>query len=64
MLAVLRSSGKILPALLALILFFVSTAADADMANGSYLFDFSNILPLWDISGLYSGDIGPFSLNF
>lgn len=47
----LRSPRKILPALLALILLFVSTAADADMANGSYLFDFSNILPLWDISG-------------
>jgi hypothetical protein len=60
----LRSPRKILPALLALILLLVSTAADADMANGSYLFEFSNILPLWDISGLYSGDIGPFSLNF
>src|SRR6266481_1711936 len=60
----LRFSRKILPALLALMLFFVSTAADADMANGSYLFDFGNILPLWDISGLYSGDIGPFSLKF
>src|SRR3984957_993639 len=63
-LAMLRSPRKILPALLALILLSVSTAAHADMANGSYLFDFSNILPLWDISGLYSGDIGPFSLNF
>src|SRR3984885_11470355 len=60
----LRSPRRILPGFLALILLFVSTAADADMANGSYLFDFSNILPLWDISGLYSGDIGPFSLNF
>ena len=60
----LRSSQRILPALLALILLLVSTAADADMANGSYLYDFSNILPLWDISGLYSGDIGPFSINF
>jgi len=60
----LRSPRRVLPAFLALILLFVSTAADADMANGSYLFDFSNILPLWDISGLYSGDIGPFSINF
>ena len=60
----LRSPRIILPAFLALILIFVSTAADADMANGSYLFDFSNILPLWDISGLYTGDIGPFSMNF
>ena len=60
----LRSPRIILPAFLALILLFVSTAADADMANGSYLFDFSNILSLWDISGIYSGDIGPFSINF
>ncbi len=46
-----------------LVLGLGSTAAYADMANGSYSFDFTGGIPLWDISGSYSGDIGPFSLN-
>ncbi|HEV2169451.1 MAG TPA: hypothetical protein VGR40_00810, partial [Candidatus Binatus sp.] len=41
-----------------------SGAAWADMANGSYSFDFSGIVALWDISGSYSGGIGPFSISF
>jgi len=59
-----KISTKNSSALLALILLFVSSAAEADMANGTYLFDFTKHPPSWDISGLYSGDIGPFSLNF
>jgi hypothetical protein len=39
-------------------------AAHADMANGSYSFDFTGIVPLWDISGSYSGDLGAFDLDF
>jgi len=30
--------------------------ARADMANGSYTTDFTGVVPLWDISGDYSGD--------
>jgi len=45
------------------VLVLASTAAYADMANGSYSFDFTGGIPLWDISGSYSGDIGPFSLD-
>ncbi len=39
-------------------------AARADMANGSYSFDFTGIVPLWDITGTYSGDLGDFDLDF
>jgi len=37
---------------------FTSHAAYAGMANGSYYNDFSGEVPVWDISGDYSGDIG------
>jgi hypothetical protein len=48
----------------AVVLVLGSGAAYADMANGSYSFDFSGVVSLWDISGTYSGGIGPFSINF
>jgi len=51
-------------ALVAVVLVLGSGAAYADMANGSYSFDFSDVVSLWDISGTYSGGIGPFSINF
>ncbi len=54
---------KIFTGLVAVILLFVSDAAHAEMANGSYLFDFSGIVALWDFSGFYSGGIGPFSIG-
>ncbi len=54
---------RIQAALVAVVLLLGSSAACADMANGSYSFDFSGIVPLWDISGTYSGSIGPFSIN-
>jgi len=47
----------------AIVLVLGSGAAYADMANGSYSFNFSGVVPLWDISGTYSGGIGPFSIN-
>jgi hypothetical protein len=47
----------------AIILVLGSGAAYADMGNGSYTFDFTNAVSLWDISGTYSGGIGAFSLN-
>ena len=55
---------RIHAAVVAVVLVLGSGAAYADMANGSYSFDFSNVVSLWDISGAYSGGIGPFSLNF
>ena len=45
----------------AVVLVLGSGAAYADMANGSYSFDFTGVVSLWDISGTYSGGIGPFS---
>src|ERR1700719_1617351 len=36
----------------------------ADQANGSYSFDFTGLVPLWDITGSYSGDLGVFALDF
>ena len=54
---------KIVTGLVAVILVFVSDAAHADLATGSYLFDFSGIVALWDFSGFYSGGIGPFSIG-
>jgi hypothetical protein len=50
-------------ALVAVMLVLGSGAAYADMANGSYSFDFNGVVSLWDISGTYSGGIGPFSIN-
>ena len=55
---------RIHAAFVAIVLLLVSGAAYADMGNGSYTFDFTNAVPLWDISGTYSGGIGAFSLNF
>jgi hypothetical protein len=55
---------RIQVAFVAVVLVLGSGAAYADMANGSYSFDFSGVVPLWDISGTYSGGIGPFSINF
>jgi hypothetical protein len=51
-------------AFVAVVLLLGSGAAFADMANGSYSFDFSGAVSLWDISGTYSGGIGHFSINF
>jgi len=50
-------------AFVAIVLVLGSGAAYADMGNGSYTFDFTNAVSLWDISGTYSGGIGNFSLN-
>jgi hypothetical protein len=55
---------RIHAALVAVILLLGSGAAYADMANGGYSFDFSDVVSLWDISGTYSGGIGDFSLEF
>ena len=55
---------RIIAAFVAVVLVLGSSAAYADMANGSYSFDFSGVVSLWDISGTYSGGIGPFSINF
>jgi len=55
---------KIVAALAAVILLVGSGAAHADQANGSYSFDFTGIVALWDISGSYSGDLGNFDLAF
>jgi len=52
---------RIHAALVAFVLVLGSGAAYADMANGSYSFDFSDVVSLWDISGTYSSGIGPFS---
>jgi hypothetical protein len=60
----MRIRSRIAAALLAVILALASDAAYADMANGSYTFDFSGIVSLWDISGNYSGGIGPFMIEF
>ena len=54
---------RIHAAFVAIVLVLGSGAAYAGMANGSYSFDFSNVVSLWDISGAYSGGIGPFSIN-
>ena len=51
-------------AVMAAVILLVGSRAAADMANGSYSFDFTGIVPLWDISGSYSGDLGVFALNF
>src|SRR5579872_5261602 len=59
-----RFVSKIQVAFVAVVLVLGSGVAYADMANGSYTFDFSNVVSLWDISGAYSGGIGPFSINF
>lgn len=59
---------RILAAFVAVVLVLGSGAAYADMANGSYSFDFTGVVSLWDISDIfskaYSGGIGPFSINF
>lgn len=55
---------RIHAAFVAVVLVLGSGVAYADMANGSYSFDFSGVVALWDISGTYSGGIGPFSINF
>jgi hypothetical protein len=60
---VFRFLLKVFPGIVAIILLFTSEAAHAEMANGSYLFDFSGIVALWDLSGFYSGGIGPFSIG-
>ena len=49
---------KLLAAVAGAVLIFTSRAAHADMADGSYYKDFSGVVPVWDISGDYSGDIG------
>jgi hypothetical protein len=54
---------RIQAAFVAVVLMLGSGVAYADMANGTYTFDFSNVVSLWDISGAYSGGIGPFSIN-
>ncbi len=54
---------RVQAAFVALVLMLGLSAAYADMANGSYSFDFSGVVSLWDISGAYSGGIGPFSIN-
>jgi hypothetical protein len=54
---------RIHAAFVAIALVLGSGVAYADMANGSYSFDFSGVVSLWDISGAYSGGIGPFSIN-
>jgi hypothetical protein len=59
-----RFALRTLAAFVAVVVVLGSRAASADMANGSYLFDFSGIVALWDISGTYSGGIGPFSIDF
>ncbi len=56
-----RFVSRILAAFAAVVLVLGSGAAYADMANGSYSFDFTSVVSLWDISGTYSGGIGPFS---
>ena len=55
---------RIQAALVAVVLMLGSSFACADMANGSYSFDFSGVVSLWDISGTYTGGIGGFSINF
>lgn len=60
----MRIRSTIVAALLAVILALSSDAAYAEIANGAYQFDFSGIVSLWDISGNYSGGIGPFTLDF
>jgi hypothetical protein len=60
---VFRFLLKIFTGLVAVVLVFASGAAHADMANGSYLVDFSGIVALRDFSGFYSGAIGPFSVG-
>jgi hypothetical protein len=59
-----RALSRILAGFLAIILALASGAAHAEIANGNYTFDFSGIVPLWDISGSYSGGIGTFAINF
>ncbi len=49
---------KALAAVVGAVLMFTTRAAYADMANGSYSSDFSGEVPVWDISGEYSGDAG------
>lgn len=55
---------KILAAVVASVLAMTWGAAHAEMANGTYSFDFSGIVPLWDISGSYLTSIGGFGLDF
>ncbi len=57
-------SIKIVAFVAAVVLVVGSGAAYADQANGSYSFDFTGLVPLWDISGSYSGDLANFALNF
>jgi len=59
----MRIRSRIVALLVAAILAVVSDAAYAEMANGTYQFDFSGIVSLWDISGNYSGGIGPFTIE-
>lgn len=60
----MRIRSRIVAALLAVILALASDAAYAEIANGTYQFDFTGIVSLWDISGSYSGGIGPFTIDF
>jgi hypothetical protein len=60
---VFRFVLRIHAAFVAVVLVLGSGAAYSDMASGSYSFDFNGVVSLWDISGTYSGDIVPFSIN-
>ena len=59
--------GSKIVAFVAAVILFVglgARAAYADQANGSYSFNFSGLVALWDIAGSYSGDLGEFDLAF
>ena len=45
-------------------LLFASEAARADVANGTYTYSSSGTVPIWDISGEYSGTLDGLSLDF
>jgi hypothetical protein len=55
---------RIIAAMTVAIWVFVSPVAYADIADGSYDYDFSGIVPLWDISGNYSGGVAGLELDF
>jgi hypothetical protein len=55
---------KMLAAVVASVVVLTSGAAHSEIANGTYSFDFSGIVPLWDISGSYLTSIGNFALDF
>ncbi len=49
---------QIVAAMAVAILLFISRVTYAGVANGTYYNDFTGVVPLWDISGIYSGDAG------